>query len=229
MSNAKRTLASLLAAASAGLAAGCGSGQDLDHADLAHADIANVADITASFGPPFTVSNVGPAAIDPRLLGPQTLPPGLSFQPEVCGASAGRQAVPTGVQGNMAATTAEGEGVRYIVIAVETSEPVPVETPTEQCHTVTFNGPGVRGTVEVVEAPRVEGAHIVGTHRVLQTDTGGEARTGELYNYVAGFGNFIVIVTANPMVQPDAPMVTVDTLRARELVTRAVALVRGRG
>jgi len=226
MSNAKRTLASLLAAASAGLSAGCGSGQDLD---LAHADIANIADITSSFGPPFTVSNVGPAAIDPRLLGPQTLPPGLSFQPEVCGASAGRQAVPTGVQGNMAATTAEGEGVRYIVIALETSEPVPVETPTEQCHTVTFDGPGVRGTVEVVDAPRVEGAHIVGTHRVLQTNAGGEPRTGELYNYVAGFGNFIVIVTANSLVQPDAPIVPVDTVRARELVTRAVALVQGGG
>ena len=127
----------------------------------------------------------------------------------------------------MAATTAEGEGMRYIVIAVETSEPVPVNTPTEQCRKVTFTGPGVRGLVEVVEAPQIDGVHVVGTHRVLQTTTQGGPRTGELYNYVANFGNFIVIVTANPLVLPDAPVVPVDTQRARDLVAQAVTLVRG--
>ncbi len=225
MSNAKRTLARLLASACVGLLAACGSGQALD---LSQADIANVADIKSSFGPLFTVSTVGPAAIDPRLLGPQTLPPGLTFDPADCGASASHQTLPSGVKGNMAATTAEGEGLRYIVIAVETSEPVPpVETPAEQCRTVTFNGPGVRGLVEVVEAPQVDGAHIVGTRRVLQTTADGGPRTGELYNYVANFGNFIVIVTANPLVRPDTAVVPVDTLRARELVTQAVTLVKG--
>jgi len=226
MPNAKITLARLVVSACVGLVAGCGSGEALD---LSHANIANVADIKSSFDPPFTVSTVGPAAIDPRLLGPQTLPPGLIFDPADCGASASHQTLPPGVKGNMAATTAEGEGVRYIVIAVETSEPVPVETLAEQCRTVTFNGPGVRGLVEAVEAPRIDGAHTVGTHRVLQTTADGAARTGELYNYVANFGNFIVIVTANPLVLPDAPVVSVDTQRARELVTRAVNAVKGGG
>lgn len=213
-----------LAVASAGLLVACGSGQP---EDLSQADIANVADVKSSFGPPFTVNTVGPAAIDPRLLGPQTLPPGVTFAPPECGESASRQAVPEGVQGNMAATTAEGEGVRYIVIAVETSEPVPVSTPSEQCRTVSFDGPGVRGLVEVVDAPQIDGTHVVGTHRVLQTTAEGEQRTGELYNYVANFGEFIVIVTANPLVLPDTPVVPVDTERARELVAQAVSLVRG--
>ncbi|MCB0948386.1 MAG: DUF5642 family protein [Mycobacterium sp.] len=226
MSNAKTTLARAVVSASVGLLAACTSDQAID---LSQADIANVADIKSSFGPPFTVDTVGPAAIDPRLLGPQTLPPGLTFEPSECGASASRHTVPPGVKGNMSATTAEGEGVRYIVIAVETSEPVPVEAPTEQCRKVAFSGPGLRGMVEVVEAPHVDGAHVVGTRRVLQTTTDGGPRTGEIYNYLAGFGNFIVIVTANPLVLPDAPVVPVDTARARELVAQAVTLVQGVG
>lgn len=227
MPNVKMSLATIAVSASVGLLAACGSGQTLD---LSRADIANVADIKSSFGPQFAVSTVGPAAIDPRLLGPQKLPPGVTFDPADCAASASRQTLPPGVKGNMAATTAEGEGVRYIVIAVETSEPVPVDAPTEQCSTVAFNGPGVRGMVEVVEAPEVGGVHSVGTHRVVQTTAaGGGPRTGELYNYVATFGNFIVIVTANPLVLPDEPVVPVDTQRARELVTEAVTLVTGGG
>ena len=220
MSNAKMTLA----VSCVGLLAACNAAQS---EDLSHADIAKVADVKSSFGPRFTANTVGPAAIDPRLLAPQTLPPGLAFEPGDCGKSASQQAVPPEVKGNMAATTAEGEGMRYIVIAVETSEPVPVNTPTEQCRRVTFTGPGVRGLVEVVEAPQIDGVHVVGTHRVLQTTTQGGPRTGELYNYVANFGNFIVIVTANPLVLPDAPVVPVDTQRARDLVTQAVTLVRG--
>lgn len=224
MPNAKMTLARVAAIGSAGVLAACGSGPA---ADVAHADIAKVAALKSSFGPAFAVTTVGPAAIDPRLLGPQTLPPGLTFDPADCAASASRQALPPGVKGNMAATTAEGEGMRYIVIAVETSVPVPVEAPDEQCRVVRFTGPGIRGEVEVVEAPHLEGAHIVGTHRVLQTTADGRTRTGELYNYVAKFGNFIVIVTANPLVLPDTPVVPVDTQRARELVTQAVTAVKG--
>lgn len=224
MSDAKMTLASLVVTACVGPLAGCTAGQP---EDLSHADIARVADLKSSFGVPFTVHTVGPAAIDPRLLGPQPLPPGVAFDPRDCAESASQQTIPPGVKGNMAATTAEGEGMRYIVIAVETSEPVPVNTPTDQCRKVTFTGPGVRGQVEVVDAPPIDGAHVVGTHRVLQTTAQGGPRTGELYNYVANFGTFIVIVTANPLVLPDAAVVPVDTQRARDLVTQAVTLVKG--
>ncbi|WP_264027741.1 DUF5642 family protein, partial [Mycolicibacterium insubricum] len=73
--------------------------------------------------------------------------------------------------------TAEGDGVRYVAIAVETSERVPVPTPGEQCKKVAFTGAGVRGLVEVVDAPQIEGVHTVGTHRVLQTVTAEGPRT----------------------------------------------------
>jgi hypothetical protein len=208
--------------ACAGLLAACSPTPD----DLSHADIAKVKDLKSEFAAPYTVKTAGPAAIDPRLLGPQKLPAGMAFDPADCGKTADQQAVPPEVKGNMAATTAEGDGVRYVVIALETSEQVPVTTPTDQCRKVTFTGSGVRGLVEVVDAPRIDGVHTVGTHRVLQTVTAEGPRTGELYNYVANFGTFIVIVTAYPLVVADKPVAHIDTQRARDLVTKAVDLVK---
>lgn len=226
MSNPRKRLTFTMAAI-VGLAtcvSACGAAQP---EDLSEADIARVAEVKADFPPPFTVKTVGPAAIDPQFLRAQKLPPGLTFDPADCGKSAGEQTIPDGVKGNMAATTAEGDGMRYIALAVETSEPVPTNAPTEQCQKVTFKGPGIGGLVEVVEAPQIDGAEVVGTHRVLQTVTAEGPRTGELYNYVARFGNFIVIVTANPLVVADRPLADIDTQRARDLVTQTVELVKG--
>ncbi|MCW2565351.1 MAG: hypothetical protein JWQ31_3911, partial [Mycobacterium sp.] len=118
-------------------------------------------------------------------------------------------------------------GNRFIAIAVETSEAVPTNDPSQNCHKVTFTSPRMRGLVEVVEAPQIGGVHTVATHRVVQTIVAGKPLTGELYNYVASFGNFLVIVTANPMVLPDKPVAPVDTQRARDLLSAAVAAVKG--
>ena len=223
MSNAPKYL-TCTAAVVAGLLTAC---QSAPQQDLSKADIARVAEVKSSFGPSYTVSTVGPAAVDPQFLTAQKLPPGLTFDPAECGKAAAENTVPEGVKGNMAATTAEGDGVRYIVIALETSEAVPVNTPGDQCGKVTFTGAGIRGLVEGAEAPQIDGVRTIGTHRVLQTVTAEGPRTGELYNYVATFGNFIVIVTANPLAVPDKPPARIDTQRARDLVTEAVDLVRG--
>jgi hypothetical protein len=214
----------MLVIASACLLTACGRGQPVD---LSHADIAHVANVKSSFGSQFKVTSVGPTGIDPRLLGPQTLPPGMTFDPADCAKAASQQVVPAGVKGNMAATTAEGDGNRFIAMAVETSEAVARTDPAQNCQKVGFTGSGVRGLVEVVDAPQIEGVHTVGTHRVLQTTADGKPRTGELYNYVASFGTFLVIVTANPLVLPDKPVAPVNTQRARDLLTAAVASVKG--
>jgi len=216
----------MLVIASAGLLTACATGQSAEQ-DVSHADIAHIANVKSSFGPEFKVTSVGPTGIDPRLLGPQTLPPGMTFDPADCAKAASQQVVPSGVKGNMAATTAEGDGNRFIAMAVETSEAVPRTDPAENCQKVGFTGPGLRGLVEVVEAPQIDGVHTVGTHRVLQTTADGKPRTGELYNYVASFGTFLVIVTANPLVLPDKPVAPVNTQRARDLLTAAVAAVKG--
>ena len=207
------------------LLAACSTGRS--ESDLSHADIAHIKNVRSSFGPQFKVTDVGPAGIDPRLLGPQSLPPGMTFDPSDCAKSAAQPTVPAGAKGNMAATTAEGEGNRFIAIAVETSEAVPASDPAQNCQKVGFAGGGVRGLVEVVEAPHIDGVHTVGTHRIVQTMVDGKPRTGELYNYVANFGTFLVIVTANPLVLPDKPVAPVNTQRARDLLTAAVAAVKG--
>jgi len=214
----------MMLAVCAGLLAACAGPSEQD---FSRADIARVKDVSGEFRAPYQVKAAGPAAIDPRLLGPQKLPPGLTFDPADCGKTAQQQAVPADVKGNMAAVTAEGDGVRYVALALETSEHVPLPTPTEQCRKVTFGGPGVRGLVESVDAPQIEGVHTTATHRVLQTVTAEGPRTGELYNYLADFGTFIVIVTANPLVRADRPVAHVDTQRARDLLTRAVGAVKG--
>ena len=202
----------------------CGNGES---ADPSNADIARVKDLRSSFGPDFQVSDAGPTGIDPRLLGPQSLPQGMKFDPADCASFANQQTVPAGAKGNMAATTAEGQGNRFIAIAVETSEAATVNAPADNCHKVAFAGGAVRGLVEVVEAPQIDGAETLGTRRVLQTTVDGKPRSGELYNYLASFGPFLVIVTANPLVLPDKPVAPVDTQRARDLLTAAVTAVRG--
>jgi uncharacterized protein DUF5642 len=216
----------IVVVACAGVLTACAAGQSAER-DFSHADIARVANVKSSFGSDFKVNSVGPTGIDPRLLGPQKLPQGMTFDPADCGKAAFQQVVPAGVKGNMAATTAEGEGNRFIAIAVETSEAVPRSDPPQNCQQVGFTGPGVRGLVEVVEAPQIGGVHTLGTHQALQTTVDGKPRSGELYRYVASFGTFLVIVTANPLVLPDKPVAPVSTQRARDLLTAAVAAVKG--
>ena len=208
-----------------GALAACGSAESAEP-DTSHADIANIKNLRSDFPAPFKVTDIAPTAIDPRVLEPQKLPAQIKFEPADCGQFANQQVLPAGVKGNMAALTAEGEGNRFIAIAVETSETVPVNGPPENCQKVGFAGPGVRGLIEVVNAPKIDGVATQGAHRVVQTTVGGKTRTGELYNYVARFGSLMVIVTANPLVVPNKPVAPVDTKRAGELLSAAVSAVK---
>ena len=205
-------------------AAGCSASSTPDEPK---ADIAKVLDVKAGFGPEFKVSTVAPTGIDPRLLAQQPLPPGAVFDPPDCAKVALGTTVPPGLKGNMAATTAEGDGNRFIAIALETSEVLPMPDPGDACKKVAFAGGGVRGLVEVVESPAIDGVRTLGTHRVVQTVVGGKPATGEIYNYLADFSTFRVIVTANPLVEPNKPVVPVNTQRARDLLSAAVKDVRG--
>ena len=193
----------------------------------AKSDIAGVLDVKSSFGPEFEVSTVAPTGIDPRLLAPQALPQGAVFDPPGCAKDATGLVVPPGVKGNMAATTAEGDGNRFIAIAIETSESLQFPDPGDACKKVAFAGGGVRGLVEVVDSPAIDGVHTLGTHRIVQTKVADKPATGELYDYVATFATFTVIVTANPLVDPGKPVTPVDTRRARDLLSAAVKAVRG--
>ncbi len=218
-------LRAVLGIACVGALAACGSAESAEP-DLSHADIANIKSLRQVFPAPFKVTDVAPTAIDPRIVEPQKLPAQIKFEPADCAKFANQQVLPAGVKGNMAALTAEGEGNRFIVIAVETSEKIPVNGPPENCQKVGFTGPGMRGLIEVVDAPKIDGVETQAAHRVIQTTVGGKPRTGELYNYVARMGSLLVIVTANPLVIPDKPVAPVDTKRAGELLSAGVSAVK---
>ncbi|MBZ4558606.1 hypothetical protein GBO17_02175 [Mycobacterium avium subsp. hominissuis] len=192
----------------------------------AKVDIAKVADVKPSFGPDYKVSDTGERGIDPKLLAGRKLPDGLTFDPAQCAKVASGPDLPADLQGNMAAVTAEGRGNRFVVIALETSKALPFNDPGKDCAKVTFSGAQLRGGVQVVDAPQIDNARTLGVHRVLQALTPGGPRTGELYDYSAQFGDYQVIVTANPLVIPNQPVAPVDTQRARDLLVKAVASVR---
>jgi Domain of unknown function (DUF5642) len=213
----------LFATALVCMLAGCSAGNDPSSAKV---EISKVSDVKSSFGPEFKVSDISERAIDPKLLSARKLPDGLSFDPANCGKVAVGPDMPPDVQGNMAAVSAEGNGNRFVVIAVETSKELPVNDPGKDCSKVAFSGTGVRGGIEVIDAPHIDGARTSGVHRVLQAVVAGGARTGELYDYSAQFGDYQVIVIANPLVIPDQPVAKIDTQRARDLLIRAVAAVR---
>ena len=210
----------VLAIAGTALLAGC-------HANAgASADIGKITDLKSSFGKQFSVTEISKTGIDPKFLTGQKMPEGLKFQPPNCAEFAAGQLVPTGTEGNMAAVSAEGEANRFIVIAVETNEPVPVVEPGNDCRKVTFDGGAIRGSVEAVEVPKIDGTTTIGVHRVVQTVVNGKPRTGEGFNYSAHFGNYQVIVSANPLVLPDKPTAPVNIQRARDLLIAGVNAIR---
>lgn len=208
--------------ATVGVLAGCSSGAG----ESAKVDIKKVAEVKSSFGPDFKVTDIGERGIDPKVLSGRKLPEGLTFDPAHCAKSATGPEMPPDLQGNMAAVSAEGKGNRFVVIAVETSKALPFNDPGKDCAKVAFSGPQLRGGIEVVDAPQIDGTRTLGVHRVLQALVAGGPRTGELYDYSAQFGDYQVIVTANPLVIPGQPVAPVDTQRARDLLVSAVKAVR---
>ena len=196
-------------------------------AETVSADITKISQVKSFFGPQYKVKDVPKTAIDPKVLSTHKLPPGLTFQPPDCSSFVVGEDMPAGLQGNMVAVEAEGNGNRYIAMAVQTSAPVPFSEPGRNCQKVAFQGGRVRGLIEVVETPQIDGTQTLGVHRVIQTVVQGKPRRGELYSYTAHFGDYQVIVTANPVVVAGQPPPVVDTKRARDLLVKSVAATKG--
>jgi Domain of unknown function (DUF5642) len=213
----------LFAVACVGMLAGCSSAAA---PKAPSADISKIVDVKSSFGPEFKVTDVPKTGIDPKLLASQKLPDGLIFVPADCAKFAAGQAMPPDLKGNLAAVSAEGAGNRFIAIAMETSESIPVVDPGNGCQHVGFTGGALRGAVDVVPAPQIDGVQTQGVHRILQTTINDKPQTGEIYSYLAHFGTYQVIVTANPLVAPDQPVAPVDTKRAEALLSAAVAAIK---
>lgn len=200
--------------------AGCSSG-----ASSTKADITKIIDVKTSFGLEFKVKDIAKRAIDPTLFSTHKLPPGLMFDPAECSKVAVTPEMPLGLHGNMAAVSAEGAGNRFLVIAMDTSRPLPVNDPGQRCNKVNFTGSKVNGSIEVVEAPHIDGTQTLGLHRVLQA-ANGSGLSIELYHYSAQFGHYEVVVTAMPAMTLKEPGAPVDTQRARDLLVKAVNAIR---
>jgi hypothetical protein len=215
-----------VAIGSVGLLAACSS-HGSSEAPVS-ADITKISQVKSSFGPEFKIKDIAKTAIDPKVLSTHKLPPGLKFDPPDCSSFVVGEDMPPGLQGNMAAVEAEGNGNRFIAMAVQTSAPVPYKDPTHNCQKVGFEGDNdkVRGLIEVVDAPQIGGTHTMGVHRVLETVVQDKQRSGELYNYTAHFGDYQVIITANPVLIPGQPAAPVDVNRARDLLVKSVAAVK---
>ncbi|MBV9514728.1 MAG: DUF5642 family protein [Mycobacteriaceae bacterium] len=174
-----------------------------------------------SFGPDFAVQTIGQTAIDPKLLSPVQFQQGLTWDPTDCAKYA--WTLPSGLKGNIATVSAQGQGNRFIAMAIETSQPVRYDPAVvDKCRHVSFSGADVHGVVDVVDSPHVDGAQTLGKHRELQTTVG----SGELYTYVAYLDDYLVVVTANPLPIPNQPVPQVNIQRAQQLLTDAVAAVR---
>ena len=155
------------AIASVCVLAGCSSGTN---AASTNADITKVVGVKSSFGPEFKVADISERAVDPKLLAvPQAAGRARPSIPPNCAKVAVGPDMPPDVQGNMAAVSAEGNGDRFVVIALETSKPIPINDPSKDCSKVAFSGPALRGGFEVVDVPHIDGTHTLGVHRVLQT------------------------------------------------------------
>jgi hypothetical protein len=190
------------------------------------ADITKIAQVKSAFGPEYKVKDTPKTAVDSKVLSPHKLPPGLTFDPADCSSSIVGEDAPPDLQGNMAAVSAEGNGNRFIVMALQTSAPVPFEQPGRNCQKVAFQGGRVRGLKEVVEVPRIDGTRTLGVRTVIQTVVQGKPRSGELYNYSAHFGDYQVIVSANSLSKTDQPATPVDTALARDLLVKSVAAIK---
>ena len=214
---------SLVAVACLGLLIACSS-------QPKPADVTKVFAVKSTFGSDYRTSSKGPTDITPQMVGEQKLPPGVSFDPPDCEKLATGQRLPSGTQGKTAIVSADGKGNRLVAIAVVAKASVPYDASlTDKCKHVGFKTDkgNLNGSIDVVDAPQINGVQTTGRHRQVTISARGKERNNELYSYVAYFGDTVVIVDASPMrIRGQQQPPAIDTDRAQQLLKDAVAAMR---
>jgi hypothetical protein len=187
-------------------------------------------EVKSTFGDDFKVNTKGPKDIDPKMLGPQKLPPGVTFDPADCADYVASGRLPKGIRGKMSVISADGEGNRFVSIAVQADKDVPFDSEAaKNCQHVTFEAGKISGLIDEVDAPHIDGAKTIGTHREITATVGeGEQHSREVYNFAAYLGDWLVLVTANPLTVKGQPPTPVDADRARQLLTDSVSALRSK-
>lgn len=194
-------------------------------------DTTKVFNVESTFGSDFKSQTKGPVDIDPKLLGPQRMPNGVTYDPADCGDYyAGNGRPPKGIRGKMSAVAAVGNGNRFTVIALQADKDMPYDAATaEKCQHVSMQAGKISGYLEEVEAPHIDGVQTAGTHSETEmAGKDGQSVSRQAYTFTAYLGDAMVEVKAEPLIVRGQPPAQVDTDRARQLLTDAVAAVRAK-
>ncbi|BBY35098.1 hypothetical protein BST33_00995 [Mycolicibacter minnesotensis] len=192
-------------------------------------DTTKLFNVQSTFGSDYKTQTKGPSEIDPKILGEQKMPPGVTFDPADCAdyaANTGRP--PKGVQGKMSMVSIVGGGNQLVVIAMQTDQELAYnEADAEKCKHVSFNAGKLTGYLDDVEAPQIDHARTVGSHSEIElTGKEGQTQSRESYTFTAYLGTALVQVTANPQAVKGQAPAMVDADRARQLLVDAVSALR---
>lgn len=192
-------------------------------------DTTKLFNVESTFGSDFKTQNKGPTDIEPKMLGPQKMPQGVTFDPADCGDyAAGSGRPPKGIRGKMSVVSADGNGNRLVVIAMQADKDMPFDAEAaNKCKHVSFQAGKLTGYLDEVDAPHIDGAQTAGSHSSIEMTGGdGQQSSRESYTFTAYLGDARVQVTANPLPVRGQPLAMVDADRARQLLTDSVSAVR---
>lgn len=190
-------------------------------------DTSKLFSVEKTFGEGYKTKTKGPSDINPKMLGPEKLPPGVTFDPSDCRDYVTSGRLPQGTRGRMSVLAVEGAGNRFTSIAVQADKDVAFDAETaKKCEHVTFEAGKLTGYVDDVDAPQIDGAKTVGSHRQIEVTLPEGQRSTEVYSFTAYMGDWLVMVTAAPIMDKGQAVAAVDTDRARKLLTDSVAALR---
>lgn len=192
-------------------------------------DTTKLFNVQSTFGPDFKTQTKGPDDIDPKILGPQKMPPGLTFDPADCADYvAGNGRPPKGIRGKMSRLSAVGNGNQLLVTAIQADRDIDYDAAAAaKCKHVSFQAGKITGYLDAVDTPHIDDAQTAGAHSEIEmTNKDGETQTRGTYTFIAYLGDAMVLVTAAPQMVRGQPPAMVDPDRARQLLVDAVAALR---
>lgn len=192
-------------------------------------DTTKLFNVESTFGSDFKTQHQGPKDIDPKILGPQKMPPGVTFEPSDCAdyaSSSGRP--PKGIRGKMSMLSVNGAGNQLVAIAMQADSDIPFDSAlAEKCKHVSFEAGKLTGYLDGVDAPDIDKAQTSGSHSEIEiTGKDGQQQSRESYTFTAYLGDAMVQVTATPAPARGQSPAMVDADRARQLLVDAVSALR---
>jgi hypothetical protein len=182
---------------------------------------ARISRVRAELPPGYEVADIGGPASPVGLWG---FKPGWVTDPEQCGVLAGPGA------GDVTTKGWSGSGPGGIVHAAVTGSPTsPVTLDTAllaECGQWTVISGNTTGTVNLIDAPAIDGATTVGMDTRAETVVEGGTKTeSAAYTFSAYFGDYLAFVTV--VTDPGSPNPPLGPQFAADLLVKTVSALRG--